>query len=381
MNDSRVSNRRQRASRRDLFNIPAIVVLTIVFLGGISEGLALWLYPSRNGDTCTIHDAAMGIRFKQNCTSEQKVPEGPWTQNFYNDCGSRSPFQCSPKPKDGLRIVIFGNSISQGSFIPYDDTYGSRVATELTKRCGQPVDVQNVARPTYTWKKIVMDLDEALALNPSVAITTITPNDLESDPAQQAVGSPNNEALSLQEIISNLTSASRALYVAKDFYYRNSENFATLYLHYREKANFLRPPFSAFWQTRLAAYDELLGKMAEKADSQKVPLVLVFVPQQAQAVLLGMKRLPQGVDPRAFSEALAALAARHGIFYVDTSEAFGRFSNPTDLYYGVNGHPSGAGHAVMAKAVVTQLLKTDRGPFQSCRSPTSDVSGNSARSP
>ena len=94
-----------------------------------------------------------------------------------------------------------------------------------------------------------------------------------------------------------------------------------------------------------------------------------------------MKRLPQGVDPRAFSEALAALAARHGIYYVDTSEAFGRFSNPTDLYYRVNGHPSGAGHAVIAKAVVTQLLKTDRGPFQSCRSPTSDVSGNSARSP
>ena len=61
-----------------------------------------------------------------------------------------------------------------------------------------------------------------------MAITTILPSDLESDPAQQAVGNPNNEALSLQEI---MTSGSRALYVAKDFFYRNSEIFANLYLH------------------------------------------------------------------------------------------------------------------------------------------------------
>ena len=181
--------------------------------------------------------------------------------------------------------------------------------------------------------------------------------------------------------ISLTSDSSRAIYVAKNLYYKNRESYMNLYLHYGEKANFLRPPFSAFWQTRLAAYDELLGKMAEKAHGQKVPLVLVYVPQQAQAVLLGVKDLPRGVDPRAFSRAVGVLAAKHGIFYVDTSEAFGRTSNPTDLYYRVNGHPSGAGHAVIAKAVVAQLLKIDPGPFQSCRSSASAVSRHVEISP
>ena len=164
MSDSRKADAHQRFYRRDLFVIPSIVIVTIVLCIGISEGLADYFYPRRDGDTCTVRDPVMGTRFKPNCISESKVPEGPWTQNAYNDCGSRSPFQCFPKPTNSLRIVIFGNSISQGSFIPYDDTYGSRVAAELTERCGQPVGLQNVARPTYTWEKMNKDLDEALTL-------------------------------------------------------------------------------------------------------------------------------------------------------------------------------------------------------------------------
>jgi GDSL-like lipase/acylhydrolase family protein len=402
MKNSSKVDAHQPLSRRELLIIPSIIVITIVLCVGISESLARYFYASRDGDTCAVRDSVMGIRLKPNCISESKVPEGPWTQNVYNDCGSRSSFQCFPKPINSFRIVIFGNSISQGSFIPYNDTYGSRVAEELTERCSQLVDVQNVARPTYTWEKVNKNLDEALSLKPDALITSLLPNDLEGDPTEQlAVGSGaifadadagntgsahtgisnspattgEKETLSLMQLISKLTSeSSRAIYVAKNLYYKDKEGYMNLYLNYGEKANFLRPPFSAFWQTRLAAYDELLGKMAEKAHGQKVPLVLVYIPQQAQAVLLGMKDLPRGVDPRAFSRAVGVLAAKHEINFVDTSEAFGRTSNPTDLYYRVNGHPSGAGHAVIAKAVVAQLLKIDPSPFQSCRSSASAVS-------
>ena len=375
MKSSNKVNARQPLSRRELLIIPSIIIITIVLCVSISESLARYFYASRDWDTCAVRDPVMGIRFKPNCISERKVPEGPWTQNVYNDCGSRSSFQCFPKPSGGLRIVIFGNSISQGSFIPYNGTYGSRVAEELTERCGQLVDVQNVARPTYTWEKVNKNLDEALSLKPDALITSLLPSDLETDPAQQLIDRPNKETLSLMQLFSKLTSeSSRVIYIAKNLYYENKDNYMNLYLHYGEKANFLRPPFSAFWQTRLAAYDELLGRMAEKTHGQKVPLVLVYVPQQAQAVLLGMKDLPRGVDPRAFSRAVGVLAAKHGINYVDTSEAFGRTSNPTDLYYRVNGHPSGAGHAVIAKAVVAQLLQIDPSPFQSCRSSAAAVS-------
>ena len=104
----------------------------------------------------------------------------------------------------------------------------------------------------------------------------------------------------------------------------------------------------------MADYDRLLGRIADKLREHGVPLLLVFVPQRAQAALLSGHAAPPSVDPYAFGQAIGRIAVRHQVGYVDLSAAFSRISDAARLYYPVDGHLSG--HAVLAAVVARGLI-------------------------
>ncbi|MFF7710602.1 GDSL-type esterase/lipase family protein [Pseudomonas sp. NPDC007930] len=363
--------------KRDLWLLPLLVVATLAALFAVGEGVARYFYPAEAIDACQVPDAIMGTRFKPGCTSTTKAPEGPWVTNQYNECGARSATSCAAKASGTLRIVAFGSSLTEGYLIPYEQAYPVRVGNALAGYCHRPVDVQDVASIGYNWKRQQLNFADAAKLQPDVLITSIVPFDLERDPqsyepeaaaAASAAPAPPPPPL-LNRLYVALKEQVKAAYVAQYFYFKDAKAFTDLYLHYGEKANFLRTPFSPFWLARLQAYDELLGQMAGQAHAAGVPLVLVYVPQRAQAAMISGTPSPAGVDPWAFSQAIGAMAARHGIVYVNTSDSFSQLKNAADLYYPVDGHPSGDGHAVIAEAVVARLAGLAGSPFADCDAP------------
>ena len=358
-----------RGLGHDLVVLPAIALATVLTVLGCAEIGCRAAYPERTGDACAIADPVLGLRFKANCASRSKAAEGPWVENVYNDCGSRSATACAP-PRDGRpRLAIFGNSISQGYLIPYDDSYGVRLARDAAALCHRPVDVQNFARETYDWRKTSLDLDEALNVNPDLVITTVIPLDLETDPENNPHGPQAHAESSIFKKISELTTESRALAIAKSLFYKNGNNFVKLYLSYGEKANFLREPMSPFWERRLVMFDGLLQEIADKARRRGAPVLLAYVPQQAQALLAAGDGRQPGIAPYALSARIAALAARHGIYFVDATPAFAREPNPTDLYFRVDGHPSPKGQHVIAEVIRSKIASSPDLRDRFCRAP------------
>lgn len=370
--------------KRDLVLIPLLVVLTLACLLGTSELLAYHFYPAEDLDACQIPDDTMGTRFKPDCTSTTKAPEGPWVTNHYNECGFRSATSCATKPKGTLRIAAFGSSLTQGYIVPFDQIYPVRVATELKSLCHRPIDIQDVASVGYNWNREKLNFAQALKLDPDILITSIVPFDLERDPEdfEQERASPSSVPPPQPSLISRLYVAikqkARSAYVAQYFYFKDAKVFTNLYLMYGEKANFLRTPFSPFWQKRLDSYEKLLTDLADQAHAAHVPLILVYVPQRAQVAMISGTPIPAGVDPWAFSKAIGDMAARHGVVYVNTSDDFSHLKNAADLYYPVDGHPSGAGHAVIADAVVSRLINMTDSKFTDCASPVASLQQRTA---
>jgi hypothetical protein len=146
--------------------------------------------------------------------------------------------------------------------------------------------------------------------------------------------------------------------------------YLPLYLSYGDKADFLRPPFSEGWQERLRRLDRLVTSLAERAHNARVPLVLAFIPQEAELALMVSATRPPGIDPDALPRAVGAIATRHGAEFVDTSDLLRTTPQPGLLYYQVDGHLSGEGQPLAARSIANRFGAT---LFPTCPAPPQDT--------
>ena len=144
--------------RRDYVRLPLISLAPILFIFGVSELLTRVIWAEHKEGSCTIVDPVGGDHFKPNCTIRTKNAEGPWTTYHYNECGYRSATSCGPKPVGAIRIAILGSSVSQALYVPYDQTYFARTASDLSRSCDRPIDVQNLgvpgSSPIYAYRRL-----------------------------------------------------------------------------------------------------------------------------------------------------------------------------------------------------------------------------------
>lgn len=352
--------------RRDYVLLPLLSILTMLMLFGIAEGTSRLIFPEQKQDSCAVPDSRLGHHYRPNCVSMTKAAEGPWVVNRYNNCGSRASQPCDLKPPGSIRVVVTGSSVAQGYMVPYSQSFMARAADALSNRCHRDVQFQDLASIGYIWNRLYERLDDVLALAPDAVVMVAVPFDLEQSPPDP---NPHQPApLSLMKRIDNVVDDSRAMFTAEHFMFENVPEYVSLYLRYGDKADFLRPPFKPAWQKRLADFDALLGRMADRLKASGVPFVLVFIPQRAQAALLQSHAAIPGVDPAAFGEALGHIAARHGIQYVDLSPVLGKAPDPGALYYPVDGHLNGEGHKLLAEGA-EQGLAAALPVLQSCANP------------
>jgi GDSL-like Lipase/Acylhydrolase family len=369
-----------RLPRRDFLLLPLISLLTVLVLWGGTEIAARLMFSESGRETCIVR-GSLPMRMKPDCVSHRKAAEGPVVEMAYNDCGYRTRQPCGPKPPGTLRIALLGASTAQGFKVPYDESFSARLGRELTAACGRPVEVQNMAVPGYELVDSYMRLDEALAMKPDAVMFLFGPYDVEAISSPQRLADrdhpdrlrqirrkapeKNDRHRSLFKRLVDLTADSRALVMVQHFLYSDRPTYVKLFMMYGDKADYVRPPFTRLWQKRLAIADLIIGDMARKVHAAGIPLIDVLAPAELQVSLVNTPDAPG--DPAAIDKALAGIAARHGVITADTLEAFRGVPSTSDLFYAVDGHLNGAGHAILAQSVVRRLTDGSVAPFSQCR--------------
>jgi hypothetical protein len=368
----------RRLGPQDYAILALISAATAIALAAFAEISARALFIELS-DSC---QAKTGIGFVPNCTSLQKVAEGRVVINHYNECGFRTTESCGPKP--GIRVAVLGTSISRGYAVAYDESFGARSSAELTKRCRRPVEFQNLS---ITWNEDGAASDqfgrrvgEALGLNPDVLLFMLAPWDIWKYQVAPSSGQPSNSAPrkferlpfyrflhSVAEYLRDQREKSRAVLILRHLILEDHETFVRLYLKNGDESDYLRTPFTDAWRRRLEFVDSRIGKLVQQAGGDHVPVVVAFVPFAAHVLLARSSGSEGGIDPFALGRAIGAMTARYDAQFIDILGPMSRLSQPTDMYYSVNGHPNEMGHAVIAAAVSSELLKN--AAFKDCVAP------------
>ncbi|HEY3919325.1 MAG TPA: SGNH/GDSL hydrolase family protein [Stellaceae bacterium] len=360
-------------ARRDLWLLPLIAFATVVVLFLGSEAVARIFWPEQLFNACRLFDSAVGVRYRPNCSTTMKTPEGPWYVASYNACGYRSDAPCGPIPPGTRRVALLGTSTSEGYLVEYPNTMGAQIETDLTRLCGAPVQVQNLGALAPFGHQLLLRMDEALRLHPNAVVLILAPFDLEDLTAAAATDAPTaipaaEPPAGFAKHVFDELKDSRALTVAQHFLFRNLNVYLSLYLRYGDKADFLRSPFTPKWQERLQALDTIVAGLSARAQRAGVPLTLAYVPQEAQVALMAPGRTaPAGVNPAALPAAIAQIAARHNAIFVDSSLALRTHPAPERLYYQVDGHLSGKGQPIVGSYIAQTLAGKREGPFAACR--------------
>jgi hypothetical protein len=377
-----------KLSWRDAWLLPLISLSTVLCMLVLAEVGARTFWPAREQNSCVVHDhSILSFHYKPNCISRMKAAEGPWYTNTYNECGYRSSASCAPVAPGVRRIALIGASISEGYFVEYPHTVGAKLSDDLTAMCHAPVEVQNLAAKGYIGRRVVARMAEALRLHPQAVVYLHTPYEVElqldnpelsvPDDSRPAAAPPPAPAAKpksaggegLRQRVSDIMRESRAVTVAQHFMFRDPSFYLPVYLTFGDKADFLRPPFTPPWRERLSRFERLIAALSAQAHAANTPLILVFVPHQAEVQMEASGYRSKGVDPQALSRAIEAIAQRHGATFMDSSTALEKQPDPADLFYRVDGHPSGKGQPVIARYIAEQIAGMGGGPFADCRVP------------
>jgi hypothetical protein len=374
--------RHSRMSERRFFGgdyamLVLIAALTVAVIVGLAEGGARVLFSERE-------DSCVSVKgFVPNCTSVQKVAEGPLVTNHYNECGYRTAEPCGPKPAGAIRVAVVGTSISRGYAVAYEDSFAARASADLSRLCGRPVEFQNVgiawgATDGPAWEQFDDRVEEAYRLQPNLVMFVLAPWDIWKYRGAQgeapAAPAPRrferwpfySSLHQVAEYARRVREQSRAVLVLRHLVYLDRDTFVRRYLMNGDESDYLRTPLSDPWRRRLQFVDGLLDKLARESEQAKVPNVVVYVPFAPQVILAASNPVEPGIEPLAFDRAIGRISASRGSQYIDVLRPMSRRPRPADMYYSVNGHPNAQGHEVIAQAVVSGLLSN--AAFSSCES-------------
>jgi hypothetical protein len=345
---------RARVPRRDLIVLPLVLVGTMLVLLAGGEVTARIAFPQVDDvEPCELHTPD-GSRYRPDCTSRTKVWEGPWVTQHFNDCGYRTAESCAARPPGALRVVVVGSSTARGALVNYPDSFAAIVSADLTRQCGGRVDVQNLGTEPVDVDRIDRRMPEARALRPAAIVMTIGPYDLIHLKDPPPAADPEPERIDLRWFVGRLRE-SRLFLMVQYQLYRDPAFQVRAFLLNGDAADYVRDPLTPLWRQRVADLGDLLGRITAQAGT--VPVLLVYIPERAQAALAAMRADPPGVDPYVLPKALAATAAAHGVTLLDATKAFAAAPDFQSLFYLTDGHPREGGHAALAGAIDTALRR------------------------
>jgi hypothetical protein len=345
--------------RKDLLLLPLISLLTVLLMIGAAEFTTRKIWPEKMRDDCFSVDPVLGNRFAPNCSTMRKNAEGPWIRYEYNECGYRGTTSCGPKPQGTLRIVLMGSSAAFGLDVPYDQHIAVRAAPGLAEVLGHPIEFQNLGGVGRDWSKNEMVLDEVLSLKPDAIFYFVMPFDLirmdrlESELPQDA-GPVSSVKLNVGTWVKvrHLLANSRVVYMIQHFLLADESFLLRAVQNYGDPLDVSRQPTPPLGEKRFALLDMIVGKLADRAREAHVPCFMIAVPNRAEVVMIRSNAQIPHMDPYIFPQQMQATAQRHGVAYIDLLPYLKNAPNAADLYYRVDGHPTGTFHELLTRILV-----------------------------
>jgi hypothetical protein len=345
--------------KRDIILLPMVAIGTAVFMIASAELAARVGWTESPHNVCHLPGPQ---RPYKNCTEMDKVPESPSVKESYNECGYRSNGPCGPLSEGAGRIAVVGSSASWAHLVPFEDAWSVKAMERLGTSCKYIPNVQSLGG-LGTLNDVAKRLPEAIELRPQLVVLAITPFDVmtmpkggfDPNPAWIEGRTTRPDIPGFMEWLKEQLAKSRVVVVSQHFYFMNPQKYVSTYLQYGDKADFLRQPFTPAWQDRLVYIDNALKYMGEKLSANHIPFMVVNIPHQTQADIVGAELRFPAVDARALGVSIQKIADKYHIYYVDGLEAFNGHADAPDYYYNVDGHLNVEGNHLLGDMVNKSL--------------------------
>jgi lysophospholipase L1-like esterase len=344
------SDRRRRLAAR-LFAVLLGAGLAIGLLE-IAVRLVGLAPPVRMEYAGNVRDALIAYRRRPGSSFPSRSDGEFEVQCEHNSLGFRDTEHDAAKPPGTFRIVALGDSFTYGAGAEYDDTYLVRVERTLNRRRGdhRRVEIVKLGLPRHFPLLERLTLEHyGLRFSPDLVMVAVLPNDvIDTREGFDAVCASEEGYLISCAALWWGEAGIRA--------YKHSA-VARMLLAWRSdrKRRSIEESGAVFRDDgpAEAAWRELEGeleKMQRVALSNGAAFVLVSIPQG-----------PPWTSPKSpYTEArLARWSSEHGAAFVPTLPALRAAESGVPLYWKLDGHPTPAGYAVIADAIVAQL--TERG--------------------
>ena len=356
-------------------------------------------YRNRNIETraCRRQSQRFHHELVPGTVCRSKYPE--WDVEFrVNDLGFRDEDMTIKKPAGVYRVLLVGDSFTEGESVAEPKTAANLAEKELTIETGRKTEVANMGvmsyAPTLYYREIK---DKGLPLNPDLVVINVDMSDFQNDYAyakdmdedgnfrnilfQQQMGQPHVALPAVDSKIKFWLRSNSALYsVVADRIkqlVRKMKNLPepTVFLandlnsdpHYitRSEENAFNPEA---WKEISAN----LIKIKDLLKQEKIPLIVTIYPygHQAGENEWGKGRVRNGFEsgriyPSTAAELLVEFGSKNGIKVVNLVPDFEKADQTGTgfLYYPQDGHFTEKGHRVMAdklKEIINDYLTRDR---------------------
>jgi hypothetical protein len=303
------------------------------------------LLPLFEGDPLFVFDPEIGYVARPNSSSKWTVPSAGIRYSVHTDGRGARVAASTPAKPSRVDILFLGDSFTWGYGVEHGQTYAAKTIRNLGG------DGVNLALPSYGTTQSLLTLQRHRDLAPKLAIFPITRDHLWRN-VSPCARSAYPFCLDTAHVA---LGREGRLYIAPPW----SDGVSRFMLQMRWERTGLDP---LTWITHSAdvtvarfrysradfiasdadlqrvALEYLIEHMAATAAEMKVRLLLVFIPDQSMAPT------PEGLGP---------LAKRLGLPFLDLTAAFAELDPATRqaLYIPGDGHPSAAGHALIAREI------------------------------
>jgi lysophospholipase L1-like esterase len=347
-------------SKRDALLLPLVSLLTLTTLFLTAELGSRLLWRTYGANLCMTQDPHLGVKWTPNCTAHVKGLETTPAVYHFNECGFRAAGSCGAKPPGDFRLIAVGSSNVFGYWLDAQDTFPDQLASMLRSRCATPVEVQNLGLPGTGPAVMASRSEEVLNLRPDLVVVGLSASDIFEDSpvefAQPAVAPPHQSlGGQLLSTAKQWSRESRLIAVARHYLYENRAHYLQAML-LRGDGELMSRHLSPAMEARFQRADAALGRMASTLKAARIPLVLVYLPDRARAMLMKQHDDYPGLEPYSVRDLLRAAAERHGMIFIDPSQTFRDNADPGGLFYPADGHMNPAGHALVAEASLRALL-------------------------
>lgn len=353
--------RSKRPKRRNIIRRRiALVLVTVMLALGLAEA-AIRIFKLSPSINITY---LRNYRFSDNPVITYELrPGSPDGSQVISKAGLRDREFSRNKPDNVFRIVVLGDSVTYGLFVPRDQTYAKRLESLLNRSAGdtaQRYEVLNFGVPGYNTTRVAETLRaRALAYLPDLIIYGYVLN----DPQSYTV-----EVESLRTLQDRRGIDGQELFVSKILRVLSYSKVVTLL---RVAPSFLREPaFGAQWTGSGIEYLQHLHEgapfesvrrgfvnVAESASAQSpVPVIVTIFPtsdiESTDYQLL---------DVHAH---VAAEAKANGMYVLDLAPAFLQSRQVLEEKTFVDFlHPNSVGHKIAAESIAQWLMQSDLLPW------------------